>query len=245
MSLNFNGSTQYGAADRALAQPMTWSFWYKPEATVSATMVGGANTSVGGTNTYYRILHLSGRQLQLIRGTTGVATTANLATLNAWNHALGIFNTSTNRSIRLNGGTAVTNTTSVTNASSTNVTIGAFQTNLAVAEYFDGSIAELGIWEVVLTDAEQLMLSKGVSPLLVRPASLMLYFPLVGRNSPEIELTNSYNMTLTNSPTVDVHPRVYMPASWEDLVANAAPVSPGTRIPKSGVTMLTSPIGIV
>ena len=44
--------------------------------------------------------------------------------------------------------------------------------------YCDGSLAEAAIWNAALSDAEVAALATGVSPLLVRPGSLVFYAPL-------------------------------------------------------------------
>jgi len=46
--------------------------------------------------------------------------------------------------------------------------------------YFNGDIAELAAWKVVLTAGEIASLSNGASPLFVRPGSMLAYYPLGG-----------------------------------------------------------------
>lgn len=55
---------------------------------------------------------------------------------------------------------------------------------------FDGRIAEIGLWSAYLSDAEWAALGKGCSPLLIRYASLVGYWPLWNGTSPVIELTS-------------------------------------------------------
>ena len=77
----------------------------------------------------------------------------------------------------------------------------------------DGYMAEAAVWNVALTSAEVSVLSKGYSPLLVRPQSIVSYWPLIGRTSPEIDLVGGYGMTLVNAPTTAAHPRIIYPTS--------------------------------
>lgn len=49
----------------------------------------------------------------------------------------------------------------------------------------DGLIAEAAVWDAALSPAEALALAKGVSPQLIRRASLKGYWPLHGTGSPE------------------------------------------------------------
>jgi hypothetical protein len=94
------------------------------------------------------------------------------------------------------------------------VRIGA-RTVLSSGTYFDGRIAEVAIWNVALTDAENAALGRGVSPLLIRPQNLVFYAPLLGRADPEPDLSGGANLTLVNNPPPAVHPRVIYPAAWQ------------------------------
>lgn len=73
----------------------------------------------------------------------------------------------------------------------------------------DGAIAEVGIWNVALSDSDVALLAKGVSPLMVHPESLVFYAPLIGQYSPEIELRSARNLTLTGTPTQSAHPPIF------------------------------------
>jgi hypothetical protein len=112
----------------------------------------------------------------------------------------------------LNGTVSTTNQTSNDpSASSFNVTdIANNQASSARANYFSGLIAEAGIWSVALTAAEIASLAKGISPLSIRPASLLAYWPLIGQTSPEIDFHGRFEMTVSGA-VADDHPRVYMP----------------------------------
>jgi hypothetical protein len=123
-----------------------------------------------------------------------------------------VFASTTSRTSYLNGTASTTNTTSNNPSASTfDVTdIANNQAASARANYFNGLIAEAGIWSVALTLAEIQSLAKGVSPLMIRPASLIAYWPLIGQTSPEIDLRGRYEMTVSGAVAGD-HPRVYMP----------------------------------
>jgi hypothetical protein len=59
-----------------------------------------------------------------------------------------------------------------------------------------GNIAHPAIWNVALTDAEVAMLASGLSPLRVRPQSLIFYLPTLGRDSPEIDIIGAQTFTV-------------------------------------------------
>jgi hypothetical protein len=69
-----------------------------------------------------------------------------------------------------------------------------------------GQIAEVGIWNVALTDAEIASLADGMTCDKVRPQSLVFYAPLV-RDLQDVR--GGLTITNNNTATVAVHPRVY------------------------------------
>lgn len=75
----------------------------------------------------------------------------------------------------------------------------------------DRSLAEVAIWSVALDAAERAAYANGASPRLIRPTSLVAYWPLVGTQSPEPEIRNGVSATVTAAGT-DEHPRVYSTA---------------------------------
>ncbi len=70
-----------------------------------------------------------------------------------------------------------------------------------------GQIAEVGIWNVALTDAEIASLADGMTCDKVRPQSLVFYAPLV-RNLQDVR--GGLPITNNNTATVANHPRVYV-----------------------------------
>lgn len=76
--------------------------------------------------------------------------------------------------------------------------------------YMDGKIAEVAMWTRALTSAEAVGLGKGYSPAFYL-RNLFFYAPLVGRTSPEIEIKNGKNLTVTNAPANFAHPRIIYP----------------------------------
>ena len=87
----------------------------------------------------------------------------------------------------------------------------------------DGTISEIGMWNTALTTPEMQTLALGVSPLLVRPSALFLYWPLVR----EAQGIIGGSLTVVGSPAVAVHPRVIYDDShqimrYEDVVDYAS-----------------------
>jgi len=92
------------------------------------------------------------------------------------------------------------------------IAIGSWPYAAVIPDVMDGDIAEVAFWNVVLTDAEFAMGAAGYSPLLIRPQSLVAYWPLWGVFSPEIDLFGGWDLTLQNAPAVADHPPIHMPA---------------------------------
>jgi hypothetical protein len=72
--------------------------------------------------------------------------------------------------------------------------------------YHNGLAAEAAVWNVALSDAEVVSLSKGFKPYRIRPQSLVFYAPLIRELH---DVRGGRNLTNNNSATVANHPRVY------------------------------------
>ncbi len=132
---------------------------------------------------------------------------------NTWNHAAAIFESTTSRYAALNGVLGTQSTTSTTPGGLSRTAVGR-RNDSSPGSTMSGRIAEAGIWNVALTQAEITMLSQGFCPLLIRPASLVAYWPLAGYASPEQELRGRQELTLTGSAVGD-HPRIIYPAGFQ------------------------------
>ena len=137
--------------------------------------------------------------------TAAAANTTALFNLNNWNHVAGVFSSSASRTVYLNGGNSVTNTTSLAINASNTVRIAAAQTATSIGNYSNGYIAEVGLWNVALTAEEIASLAKGMTPDKIRPQSLVFYAPLV---RDLIDAKGGRTIT-NNGATVANHPRVY------------------------------------
>ena len=98
-------------------------------------------------------------------------------------------------------------------ASSSSDRIGAAQSGaLTTNLQWDGRIAELAIWNVDIGASGFTQLALGVSALLIRPEALVIYTPILGRYSPEIDLRNGKTATISGTVDVADHPRIIYPA---------------------------------
>ena len=91
---------------------------------------------------------------------------------------------------------------------------------------YDGAIAEFGMWNTDLSDGEIATLARAMRPDFVRRASLIMYMPLLGNDSPENDLWKGYKGTIS-SATKQPHCRIFWPSSQRG-VAYKLPASPPT-----------------
>ncbi len=124
-----------------------------------------------------------------------------------WHHACGVSESALVHHAYIDGGSKGSDTSTDENfpVSVDATSIGRL-VRLNPAAYTAGKIAEVGIWDVVLTDGEVKGLAAGLSPVTVRPANLVSYWPIYGLGSPEPDLSgNKNNLTLTNAPAAANH----------------------------------------
>lgn len=208
-----SASSQY--LNAALAASLDYPNTLSAQANVSTTAVQTA-ISLGGNaagDTNRRVIFASTRvispdagsiQAQEASGATGFAADLVTPVSAGWIIPTGVFSNSSARTIYLNGGNKVTNTSSVNTGSLGNVYIGA-RWNTSAGVFFTGDLAECAVWSVALTDAEIASLGKGFKPYRIRPQSLVFYAPLI-RNIQDTK--GGLTITNNNSATVAAHPRV-------------------------------------
>lgn len=224
MARSFNGSSDYleygGAALTAL--PVTMACWgYKSTTTQFSTAVV---LRTNGANNRIQLVWSNNGTLRAISvntsNTIATATNTTVYPTNTWLHSAAVFTSTTSRTVYRNGVAGTTNTTSNDPSASSfdRTNIGSLS---SASQPFDGNLAEVGIWNVALTGEEIASLSDGISPLNVRPASLIAYWPLIGNFSPEIDLRGRFEMTVSGATKAD-HPRVYKPAGV--MIPRKAPV---------------------
>lgn len=141
--------------------------------------------------------------------TTATVSTSATATTGTWQHVAGVFGL-TARAVYLRGGNKASNATALTAHTLTGpLSIGRYDDGASVTgNYFDGSIAEVGVWNVALTDDEIALLGRGYAPSLIRRSALAGYWPLRAGASPEPDygVRAAYPVTLNNAPAFTAHP---------------------------------------
>jgi hypothetical protein len=218
------------------AAPCTMSAWFNPvnvtedHILISCSQIGAnsnwfflaANGTTGGdpvaasTN---------------LNGSEALATTSTSFVANSWQHACGVFTSATSRAAYLNGGGVGTNATNLTPSGINRTFVGRLSgADGSLFGSMNGAIAEAAIWSAALDAGEVLQLSKGLCPLLIRPASLVCYWPIYGRQSPEPDWADGLPLTINGTMTQAAHTRVYQPRAPSyglQLAAGGSPPKPG------------------
>lgn len=223
---------QYGGAV-ASATPFTLACWVNPDVVGSYGLINIALDTDPAAFTGW-ILWLKNVSSTLRAAvalqqasTYGEAVTTATLTTGTWAHVCGVFASNTSRTIYLNGGNNVSESTGITPSGVNKTTIGAYYYNGAIGTFLDGKLAEVGIWDVALTVNEISSLAKGYSPLFVRPENLITYVPLIRDNDKDI--VGGVTFTANGSPGVSRHSRVlYIPrVQYITTQASEPPEPPG------------------
>jgi hypothetical protein len=222
MAYELNGTNQRitAASPSGLSDvPFTLACWFN---TQNDTRTQGL-LQVGDFAAFQRCILSAGGSVagdparMQVQGSTATVTitTSTGWTTNTWNHACGTARLTGSFpaqefAVYLNAGGKVTSASNVGAPSTpwSSMQIGAQTTNNITGQgsFFDGLIAEAGIWNVALTDDEIASLAKGMTCNLVRPQSLVFYAPLI-RNL--VDVKGGLTLTNNNTATVVDHTRVY------------------------------------
>jgi hypothetical protein len=211
MAYDFNGTDQRlnTTSTPVSAVPLTLACWFRADDVTSNRCLFELATSFGVNG--FRLLvagAIAGDPIfadYTVDGTGANAQTTAGYTVNTFHHAAATFPNNTTVTAYLDGGNSATSTGSAVNPAPTRINIGArFLSSPGL--FFDGRIAEVGIWNAALTAAEIASLAKGMTCDKVRPQSLVFYAPLI-RNLQDVR--GGLTITNNNTATVANHTRVY------------------------------------
>ena len=217
------------------AYPFSLSVRVNPKNTASTETLFclGSDKSASGSGFVWMLMGNPSRaRLQTKDDVGGIATdnsADNSLNQNAWNIVSASWEGATDRRLYTNG-TKTTYTASITLPTQIVYTaIGTKRIDSTPANFnfLDGRVGEAAIWNVTLGDAEHAILAAGFSPLFVRPQSLVRYYPIIGRTSPEIELMGGFDLTVTGAVASE-HPPIILPARAAVVMIPAAAAGGGS-----------------
>jgi hypothetical protein len=202
MALDFSNAQNLSFAAPLVTHPITMAFWGNMDTATTGDYVISLRSS---NNTNAFSIRFDDRRVDAeIRagGSNSRATSPTRFTLGTWIHGAAVFASTTLRTAYLDGGNPGTNTTSRNPSSITEGYIG----SIGTANYADGRIAEVGIWNAALTAEEIATLAKGFSPIMIRPYDLVFYAPLI-RVAHDVRART--NITREAGIGNVQHPRIY------------------------------------
>lgn len=217
MSYNFDGTNDWignTTTCPVTTFPCTLACWFKFDI-ADGTLISISNAT-GGQRYRLRIIASSDptkdigfvRLISTAGGTDNIIETTNHISPLVWGHACAVIASATSRTVYLNAADSGTSTVSRSVTGLNRLQIGSGRESSANIDYFDGQIADVGIWDRALTLPEITSLARGVSCPLVSVTNLVFHAPLI---RDIVDLTTS-KLALTNNggATVANHPRIYI-----------------------------------
>jgi len=211
-----SASSQYLSAvsSPVTSLPITLAGWFNlPNTGVNQSIISIQTTNIGIVNTHRLNLNLNNNLVATsIRGAGGGNQSSFFTgsyTPNTWNHGCAVFSTTSSRLVYQNGIAGGLNSVLVTTDESTfnSTTLGVAINNITPAAYSNGLTADLGIWNIALTQPEIASLANGMTCDKIRPQNLVFYAPLI-RDLQDTK--GGLIITPNNGPTVADHPRIYV-----------------------------------
>ncbi len=194
--------------------PCTMAAWFK----VTGASDSGFIIQVGDniSSHYYGLAYNAASDVDgyvFAGATTNTITFLTTVSTNVWHHLCLVVESNTVRSLFYDGGNKTAGSgVAITPTAPTNIVIGAVYSAGSPVNICTGTLAEIAVWDVALTDAEVAALAKYVPSTKVRPSDLIVYWPLMA-NATYLNNTfsNSTDRTLTltgTQPTAADHPPV-------------------------------------
>lgn len=199
-----------GASAPVATYPFTMACWFKTASSSSQLLM---SIGVSGQSRFHRLLVFTSGSLQIFGDSFNTAYgasnsgTGSPVALNTWTHAAVVHTSATSRLVYKDGVAGTLNTTSVSFPAVNSLVIGA-NYDPSLTGYFNGDIAEAGVWNAGLSADEIASLAKGFPCRFSRPSGLVFYAPLI-RNA--MDIRGGVALTNNNGATVSNHPRIIYP----------------------------------
>lgn len=201
---------------------ITMACWFRADSTTSVQRLMYYGDSATG-NRFSRLNAVSDGTLEFQSRWTSARNAITTATYsaNTWHHAAGVNTALDSHHVYLDGGNKVTQSTSHGATAGTTIvqSVGAMRDSTPQYSQGDVDICEFALWNVGLSDEEIAILGQGYSPLFIRPASLVLYRPLIRGDGGRV---TSFATTTGGTVGVVDHPRIIYPSPSHTIFAPSA-----------------------
>jgi len=209
--LKSTGDYLSGGGAGATAAPLTLACFIRADAAAFQAAISVDN---GGSHAYFLGVNNTGKAQAQVNAPGGggfsqAVSTASV-TVSSWHHIAAVYRSPSSRDAYVDGRGKGSDTTTVTPAPMKRTELGRV---FGFATYLDGALAEAGIWNAALSDAEIRRLALGWSPLWVRPQALAFYAPLVAGE--DFDVAGGVSLVASGEPGVRAHPPVAMTPGYE------------------------------
>lgn len=232
-----SASSEFLSASAVLTgPPVCVSAFFRATSSAATQMIFSLNDTGSDNNRFNLYLRTTGNVAVNVRTTNSsiVESSTAYSTADVWEHA-GMACASTTSRFALHQGVKGTEDTGSQSVSGIDGSAIGCSRQASNTNFFDGALAQIGVWNADLDDDEWLALADGVSPLLIRPQSLVSYVPLIGGVNTDYVADRAWTDQGTPAATAD-HPPARMPANSMALSTTAA--TPPVGSPRGGLTLL-------
>lgn len=208
-----DASSQYLETDNAVvsAAPMTLACWGKSD-NLTVDQVGVAIIDRSQTLHYWS-LRMSGNQsgdpIQFAAQagiSQGFCETSTSYSANTWTHCCGVETSSADRKVFMDALGKGTNTTDVSPSGADRTSVGR-EGGSTPRFHMSGRVADVLVLKVAATDAEVTNIKNGFLPRRIRPSDVAGYWPIFGKNDPELDWSsNDRDLTVNGATKSDDFP---------------------------------------
>lgn len=202
-----SASSSQLSVDTAIAQaePLTMACWFNTDsATAGQCLMWLGDKDVSNREMYLALRgDVAGDPVSVDVNSAGAglrALTSTSYSTNTWQHACGVFATTTSRAVYLNGGGKGTATFERSATTFDRTSIG-YLARSSPTFYMSGYIVWPCFWSEALSDSEVMLLASGRHPLTVRPEHILSFWDF--GNSEGVQISTNGVLALANTSTVN------------------------------------------
>jgi hypothetical protein len=206
MAVSLNGTSQYlqSTGTTITGHPLSWSGWFYFNSLSrfdTLLVIRSSSTFVG-----FDLRKQTSNKVDanIYNGSDIFARSTSDMTAGTWIHIGAVYASTTSRKIYINGTLEATSTTSAgVDGGANRIVLGAF---VGGGGPLSGRIAQVGMWNSALSDANMVSLAGGALPSAIAAANLQNYYKLVSDGT---DTQGNNNLTVVGSPTFVSDPEIF------------------------------------
>lgn len=217
-AIDFNGST--GIASAASAEvtgvPLSFACLVNSDSATAGQVAFAVDDFNEVSSDSFRLQlrgPVGGDPASAVTVTAGTQTQADTSTgysTGTWHSVVVVFASTTSRAAYIDGASKGTDATSSVPTGIDATEMGGVTINSVGSSFFDGKVAECGVWSTTLSDDDAAALGRFFAPPCVQRASLVAYYPTIrdATSLKDLFSATANNLTLAGTTAVADHPRV-------------------------------------